>query len=401
METISQNKNDLLNNTVVAFICLFPFIKVNALGGSNTPIHLGLFLVCTFILVIAYLILRRWKPGIELYPVLFSFSILFSSLSYDKKYAIWAIIYGSRLIVFFIVVKLYMENRRFLILDVFDGYLTILFLLNLFFQIFDRNLFGRGANINNYLNFFIDDNAIVFYAIPYITVVLLRYIKGVTSYFVSVLVKIIVVCASIFSARAVGGIISIVLYMVVLIGVATGIVKFNKKIFVSTVIIMNLVLIMGGRIIPYIDRYLIRLFGKQIGRSRALIWNAALGNFLRNPVFGYGTRENARNIMNFDGHATWYSHNFILEIGIQGGIIALVIFVIFILYAVNKNDSNPNSLVKNILYCGMLGVFLSFLTEGTIFDPIEYFVFILCCFSDSLYEYNQCDISLVQMESSN
>lgn len=66
--------------------------------------------------------------------------------------------------------------------------------------------------------------------------------------------------------------------------------------------------------------------------GRVTIWRAAINAFERSPLIGYGVRAGTTDIVNILGVGAWatHCHNQILQIMFEGGVIALILFLILV-----------------------------------------------------------------------
>ncbi len=72
--------------------------------------------------------------------------------------------------------------------------------------------------------------------------------------------------------------------------------------------------------------------------NRTAIWLYYIAMILKQPFWGYGTETNGVYYSNWMGE--WYAHDQVLDICVQGGIIALIVFALLIVYVKNKVNKN-------------------------------------------------------------
>lgn len=373
-------KKGFFDNPIIAFVLIFPFVKVNAFPYRNVQnaIIIGLFVIFLAIYMLAF---KRFSH-IAVWAFFFSISIIVSTLIHNRQYLFYAFFYSIRMMTFFLIFDTYLSQKKYVILSVLDNYLGILFTINLYFQVWQQDYWGYTES-NNFSNFFIGDNTLPFYVMALIALTVVKSEIGHIT--IWDILKVVIAYLNLVKAWCASGLIAVTISLILIIVFSQKLLKFklNLKIAAAFVVMIHLVLIFGNFLIEMLDDFFIQFFNKTIARSRLLVWRAAVQNIRRSPIFGYGTTDGGRQSINYVGSKHWYAHNFVLEYLIQGGIILLAVYMLLIIVDIRHIDQ-CDSKIRVLLCCVFIGLHIAFLTEGTIVEPIEYLVYILMFFVMSM-----------------
>lgn len=149
-------------------------------------------------------------------------------------------------------------------------------------------------------------------------------------------------------------------------------------------------LVVGLQIQKYFEWLIVDVLQKDLTLSgRKYIWASAIANIVKKPVFGYGTTSGGRLEINRYSvgfsKATQFSHNVFLEILIQGGIVAMVFFVlIYIGASISLKKHKENTDLKVILSISVFSLLLMQFSEFAIYMPVANIPIILCYFYKEL-----------------
>lgn len=110
--------------------------------------------------------------------------------------------------------------------------------------------------------------------------------------------------------------------------------------------------------------------------GRNLLWQEALQLINNNPYIGYG-RVSTNYISIWGGK--YSSHNIILELLLQGGIVALIPFLVIIFKAIKMLNKYRNSDLGNMLFMALFLMFISLMMEAFVHEVYLYGTLILCC----------------------
>ncbi len=375
-----------LKDLFFTYIFLIPFIEIESFSFFFD--FKWEYFVLIDCVIIAVLALRSFKfSKVLIAPVILFLTILFSTLIRGND-IFPALYYPARLLFFALLVDYYARRDKLnLFLVSLKRLLVLLTIVNVFFQFYDQDFFGYTASYN-YVNFLISDNFLGFYysALIYITYITKkRFDKECMLY--SVICMISLVRA--WSAAA------IVCFSVMIIMLMFG--KFIAKFLtVSKSLVANILLIISVLFfkIHYLFEWLIvGILNKSLNLSfRTYVWESALNNILKEPILGYGTVRTGRVSINTiilpnGSIRTYFSHNLFLELMIQGGIIALVCFIVLYFCANSRLKAVP---VNSHVYIGTaITVFVMLISQFSEFynyAPITNLPLIMCFYCQKLIQ---------------
>lgn len=94
--------------------------------------------------------------------------------------------------------------------------------------------------------------------------------------------------------------------------------------------------------------------------GRGFIWEKAIENFLKSPIWGYGVHGTLIQVFwskwNGDGSGMNYMHNQLLQVANDGGLILLVLYVLMIYTVMDSIDRIPNKRIQKRCVGFMLAV---------------------------------------------
>lgn len=132
--------------------------------------------------------------------------------------------------------------------------------------------------------------------------------------------------------------------------------KYDSRLYVAGYFCFNLVLM----IYLYMNDWLFRLFGLNIN-GRGFIWEQVYNKFSESPWIGYGVKGVLFKVFwsrwTGDGKGLNYTHNQIFQVLLDGGIILLVVFALFLLSFtkyMKKNLEEQTLKFSNLCLMGML-----------------------------------------------
>ena len=132
---------------------------------------------------------------------------------------------------------------------------------------------------------------------------------------------------------------------------------------------MNIALLLSNAIFnSKIFSYIVEnVLGKTLTLTgRTNIWKVALLMISSNPIRGYGIGNN----VNVSG-TIWYGHNQIIELLLEGGMVALILFGVMIIYLIKKTKQTKILAKYKVAIQVMSMLFIFFLTEA---NTLQYFV---------------------------
>lgn len=370
-------KKNFFDNPIVAFIMIFPFVQVNAYLTKS--LQIGFVALDFVIATLIYISFYRKFSHVGTWSVLFSVTIIVSTFFSNYDCVGYSLFYAIKMTAFFMIFDMYLSQRKYVILTILENYISALFLVNLFFQIWNQGYWGYTAS-KNYMNFFDSDNGLPFYVFVLIALIIFRSEYGRIGKIE--IVRIVIAYLNLIKAWCASGLIATTICLILIVCFSNNNLikkKLNLKIVVLFFAIIHLFLIYGGSLINILDGFVMNIFNKSITHSRLSVWRVAVQNIMKHPILGYGTAKTGRRTINFSNGKYWYSHNFILEYLVQGGVIFLIVYLLLIVAVVKKNKNRRRH--QLLLTFVFIGLHIAFLTEGTITDPIPYLIYILMYFA--------------------
>lgn len=156
---------------------------------------------------------------------------------------------------------------------------------------------------------------------------------------------------------------------------------FEKKwMWISMYISLFVMIVFGEN--SYIYELIMTLTGKSGYTGRTYLWSISIKTIVESPIIGYGR-------LNHDYLSVWggyfSSHNTILEILLQGGIVALILWS-FMVYEGLRNVKKINDgFSKRLLLCALFIILIALLFEATIYS-VYFFSILAMLYGISKYE---------------
>lgn len=109
--------------------------------------------------------------------------------------------------------------------------------------------------------------------------------------------------------------------------------------------------------------------------GRYVLWKTALGMIAKHPWIGYG-RWAQDYIAAWGGY--YSSHNYILELMLQGGIAATGQFLLLLIMSIKKCLLSRESKISNCLLFALLSILIAVLMEAEVHSVYIFGIIILC-----------------------
>lgn len=387
-----KTKERFMASSYAQIICTFflmPFFQcvgLETIGVDWTPIQL----IGGAVILIAALPSMRYINKSCFFYGLFYISITFSTML-NQRNMIPALSMFIQMIGFLILIHYYafMGKLRCLIGSM-KRFLGTLILINLFIQIVHQDAFGLTAS-HNTINFITSDNFQGYWYVPFILIVYLADLgKNVTYRFTDMCFWIVVCLISLIRGWAAT---CLVIFVVFILLFALYRLKIMKFLTPWTSLIGCAVfsfLIIGLQIQKSFEWLIVDILHKDLTLSyRTYVWASAIENILKKPVFGYGTTSGGRLSINQFSIGvrtfTLFSHNVFLEILIQGGIVAMVFFILIYIGASRSlKKRRGNTDLKVVLSISVFSLLLMQFSEFAIYMPVANIPIILCFFYEEL-----------------
>lgn len=380
-----------LYERIICMLFLIPFFPCEGLMAIGIDWSPFKWAGGAVILVAALPRLRHMNKSCFFY-CFFYVSILFSTML-NQRDILPALSMAIQMIGFLILFHYYAYRgkMRYLIASM-KSFLGILILINLFIQVTYQDVFGLTASKNT-INLITSDNFQGYWYIPFILIVYLADSGKSATYLFADMVFWIVVCLISLIRGWAATCLSIFVVFIILFMLYRW--KVMKILTPWTSLIGCSVfsfLVVGLQIQKYFEWLIVDVLQKDLTLSgRKYIWASAIANILKKPVFGYGTTAGGRMDINrvsigFSfSKMTYFSHNVFLEILIQGGIVAMVFFVLIYIGASRSlKKHKENTYLKVILSISVFSLLLMQFSEFAIYMPVANIPIILCYFYKEL-----------------
>ena len=226
-----------------------------------------------------------------------------------------------------------------------DCYIILLF-TNLFLII---STYGWKVGINNgiyeHFSFLSSDNATAGYILPAIFLCMLDMDNQPQKKNKSSIIKLVLVLAlatlneiRMWSATALVGIILILIYIFFLRNIRS--IKMKWLFFGSVLLNIGITLFRIQNLFSFVIEKMLNKTLTFTGRT--VIWDWALNQFIKNPIFGNGA----------DGNGLYYIDNLIVQLLYRGGIVLLLTFLLFMFLSIKDSGAlkNENMLTRDILF---------------------------------------------------
>lgn len=265
------------------------------------------------------------------------------------------------------------------IIRLLSNLLSTLMMINLFTMI----IFPKGIhadlyyNVVNPLYFMVVDNGSVLFLIFCIVIFMLDGIINADCITGKKIILLIGCAVSAVLSRSATTIFCVFfLLLVIVLRYKSDLMEKCKPgiFFVLYVIFFIYLLSMqNGEIAQFVIEKIFHRSGNFSGRY--VLWETALIMISRHPWIGYG-RMAQDYIAAWGAH--YSSHNYILELMLQGGIIATGQFIFLIFVSIKKCLLVPCDKITNCLEFSLLAVLIAVLMESTIHSVWIFGVIILC-----------------------
>lgn len=339
-------------------------ILIFALCVVIHKLHYTYFLFGSFFLLIG---ISTYINGLELLP---------------------AVYYAAKNICMIVLIDYYSKKQKLSeIISIIKKIMGVVILINLYFQIFDQDIFGYTIS-HNYANFLASDNFLGYYYISFILVVYLdSYNSSKRKFRGEVLFWSAICLISLLRAWAATCLVVFVLFDAAILFDVKHI--FSKigpfKSFLINMFISAMVIFFH---IQNLFKWLIVdvLHKSMTLSNRVYVWEAALANIAKKPIFGHGTAKGGRLSINYVYllNRTYFSHNVFLEVLIQGGVIALISLAVIYFAAGKEMKKCTDQQMKFIINLSVFSILLMQFSELSIYIPFANLPLILCFFCKQL-----------------
>ncbi|MDO5409678.1 MAG: O-antigen ligase family protein, partial [Lachnospiraceae bacterium] len=376
IEKIFQSRSVLLFLIIPFFkpVCIQYFSVLQALEQLFVNWKM-ISAACILSLFLIHLLKSTKIPKLILYIVLYEAGIVFSTI-YNQGYLLKALIDAVSITSFSILLILAIRYNSTIFLNQLGNLLKILMLSNLI----SMCIFPSGLpadlyyNAENALYFMVVDNGSALFLMFSMLIFILNDLvkKGRISRIGKILVFFCLWSGVMsHSATAVLILLAFIFFLILIRKRNTCNPWFFLLLFSICSVIMFAM--QNSKILEFIlvnilDRY-------STFTSRYLLWNSAVQMIFQKPWLGYG-RIDHDYIAAWGGYFS--SHNFILEMLLQGGILAWSQFILIIIATVKRLYKGRGRKVIKALTIALFVVLTSALVESTIHSVYIWGIIVLC-----------------------
>lgn len=296
---------------------------------------------------------------------------------------IYSLYYVGKVALWFLANDWYLSNGSLRLLKMARKYVGLLIVITFLQQLIAPNLFGVIVGSGNMRTFFASDNFLGYYYTAYIAVCLiLDYVEEGKIKLSSYIMIGICMCSIIIS-WAVKNMIGIGMLIIYIFFIYQ---KKASRFLNPRNLIIIFVGIFVGMVFMNVQQNLLSFFGAVFGKDKTFsvryyLWTQAVRNIKSSPIFGYGIPDggHARLQYNFSGNAR-SSHNLVLELTLQGGIVGTVIYFASVVRCIFHDEKQ---LKKNYYYIFLFlafNVFLFYIIQmmsGSLYYPFYYMPLVL------------------------
>lgn len=376
MKTRGKLKINLLSSRTVLFFLLLPYFKPVSIeyiapGIDRVFDLIKIFSsVVTLALYINKYILHRKISKFIFMLCLFEFSLFFSTILNNADYR-KALLSCVSIICFCMLTELAVKNNG-----------------KLYFETVFRIYFWEL--LVNMLLLFIYPNGLAYESYYFNKVFFITYKNGHATIFIPLMALMCIYSAYKINTASRKKLTPAALIMLACISVTTVILWSATEVVGWFIMLMYIMFIYKSRITEYFNSLLLfpvafvlqicvvflriqdkfafiiwNILRKNITfTGRTQIWDISFTLIKRAPIFGYGVYEGHGLI--FVRNLFYYSHNVILEIMLQGGIIALILFAVLCIQTGISLYRNKEHCISGILTAAIFSVFVMMLMEAYI-----------------------------------
>lgn len=379
---------------IFALLICFAFIPVyvieKAIGEMG---YMGLMLIAIGVIVIQILrneIHIRCSELFIFWMILMGWILVCSLL--NSQNPVYSFYYIGKCAIWFFCNDYYLEKGDITLLKYSRNFMCVCVVATLMQQVLFPGVFGYAEISGNAYNVLASDNFLGYYYAALIAImVVIDYIEcervGLFTYIMAAL-SLASVCVA-WAVKNVIGIALILLYMFFV---------FRKKIasiITPKLLLIVYVIVFSGIVFFEAQSFFYTFFENYLGKSqtlmsRARITQEALNKISDSPFWGYGLSRGGRlKILDVGRKSLYASHNIILEIILEGGILGGLIYILSMIRTIFKKRL-PMSEDDNYLYLFLaFNVFVFFVLEmfsWSIYFPYYYMPVVLIANMDRLVE---------------
>lgn len=383
---IRLGKRTEIRDRIICFFLIFPFCRALQLElGLNNKWYF-LFFIDSFAILVVYFCIVKKMAKFFFVLIAFYLSIILSTIINNRD-IFFSCAYCARIVLFVFLIEIYVKSRKTdILISTIKFLLGIYILINVVIQFVHQDLFGYAVS-GNVFNFLDHDNQLGYWYISYILIVYLsdckksKWYRTVDLFFWSIVCWISLVRA--WSATC------MVIYTLFVICLYFRNLKIFRSLSPGLSIFTNIgvtVLIIFFQIQNLFRYFIENILHKNLNFStRTTIWESAIKNILKKPFIGYGFGDKGRLAINLNIHGGYsFSHNIFLEILIEGGCLAFLLYICIHLIAGSKMRRCKESELMNVINISIFCLLLMQFSELALYNPFANLPLILCFFYKEL-----------------
>lgn len=317
----------------------------------------------------------------------FEAGILFSTLIH-KGNIVRSMIDTVSIVAFVSILFLGIHLNARGLFQVLYRYLIVLMVFNLLTMV----IFPKGLSADLYVNskvntlYFmtIDNGNALFLSFCILVMVVYGYMENNVFSIRNIVITLAIILSALLSGSATAVLIICVEVILILIAARTSWIRKIKPKTVFLIYILFIPFLFSLQNNFVVGFILENVFNRSADISgRSLLWEFAIEKIMKQPILGYG-RQTVNYIETWGGYFS--SHNFFLEMMLQGGIVALAGFGFIFNKAINKiSELRYNKLTMNMMIV-LLMVLVAALVEAEVHSIYIFGCITFCYFCKNLEE---------------
>ena len=359
-----MKRSNLDRQTILIFLLLFPHMKPPSLEYLapllETAFDMGRLVSAVLIVLLILAERKKPSPALLLFAALELWIIAVTAI-FNRKYVIGAVINCSSVVIVFAIIEYYARRCPDKLLDALMANLGWIVLANLFTVLifYPEGIYRADEEHADY--FLGQKNSFITFILPAITVALLHFCNGRRIRALIIISAGAAAIVMLWSATSVVGL--LLMGLVLLLGLR-GKNRFLRPTFIWLVTLIADYLIAVYRILDRpgpLNTFITQVLHKNPTLTgRTVIWDAFFPMFFRRPITGYGFRK----YIEVGERVFFHAHNSYFQFLLMGGVVALVLFLLFNLAVLYRIERQPCSRVTVVLTAALAAVYVMHLSEA-------------------------------------
>ena len=357
-------RSKLDRQTILIFLLLFPHMKPPSLEYLaplvETAFDMGRLLSAVLIVLLIVAERRKPTPALLFFAALELWIIAVTAI-FNRRYLVGAVINCSSVVIVFAIVEYYARRCPEKLLHALMANLGWIVLVNLVTVLVfypDGIYMADGEHADYFLG---QKNSFITFILPACTVALLYYCSGRRLRALVILAAGVIAVFLVWSATSAVGL--LLMGLVILLSLP-GKNRILRPTLIWLVTLLADYLIAVYRILDRpgpLNTLITQVLHKNTTLTgRTAIWDAFYPMFFRRPITGYGFRK----YIEVGEKTFFHAHNTYFQFLLMGGVVALLLFLIFNLAVLRKMERLPRSRVTVILTGALAAVYMMHLSEA-------------------------------------